>query len=129
MTETATELIVATASWLRAKGFRVAQQRKDDGFNQLLELSREPLRVRFICDRGLWSVAISVSGSRWNLPDAWKAYLSGASFSDEVPDVTEQLRILRDSLDDIAETAGDRPEAETEVSRLSNEDMRRRLET
>jgi hypothetical protein len=119
---------------LRSEGFEVVEDRRGGmGGLQMTLRGRVPgaeasseAEVEIAADRGNWTVALRFAGmSRFFDPRVWAAHLDGSEIGE--PDVAEQARFVGSRLVDAAGAVEADAGLESELIRLGEEYMRRRL--
>lgn len=96
--------------YLLNRGFTTTAERYEPASfgNALVQLERDPMAVRFVRDRGQWTVEIARLGWQdWFDPAIWRALLGSSMEPLETLSLAEQAMFVRAHLLDIVEVGGD----------------------
>jgi hypothetical protein len=86
-----------------------------------------PTTVNISADRGVWMLTVSFGDmSRGITPGAWKAYLDGESM--EELSLAEQETFIQARIQEMAAAVNRDPNAESELIRVGEDFMRRKLD-
>jgi hypothetical protein len=93
--------------WLLARGFvAVSESTLHEGAAvRMVDLARQPLRVRLVSDRGAWSMEVAGPDGHWIDLELWRDFLDGSAYSAGPSSFADCVAILRARLEEISALA------------------------
>jgi hypothetical protein len=93
--------------WLLARGFVAVNEPllHEEAAVRMVDLARQPLRVRLVSDRGAWSMEVAGPDGHWIDLELWRDFLDGSAYSAGPSSFADCVAILRARLEEISALA------------------------